>query len=665
LALFDIFRRKKEKRSAERSKSGLDAYNDFWYNVAPVGSSGVAVTERTALKYLTLASCVTLISGDVARLPLILYRRDSGGGKVRETSHPLYDLVHTAPNSELDSYLWRDSGQGHLLLWGNHYSEIKRKNYGGEIVSIVPLTDPGKIQVKRTPRGQIVYKWKDYKGREHVKRKDQILHVKAFGFDGVTGLSPISMARETVGHGLSIQDFGSRYFAEGTHPSATVSLPAEFGGLGDQEEKYRETMKAQYSGLGKSHSLMILPNGETFTPVSIPMEDAQFIESKIANRVEICGFYRVPPHKVGIHSANTNRNNTEQENQSYLDGCLMHWLSRWETALTNQLLTSDERRQGLFFEFETKGFLRADSQARAEFYQKIWQVGAISANEIRSLENMNPIDGGDEKFVPLNFIPMGMAGEVQQQPKESAPTEKKMLRYAEQRSILTRDRIQRQYYPLFLQAAEDIVAHEARHTRGHVERLIQGQQADPFSEWLQQFYREMPEYIKRRIAPVFGSFCEAIRSAAAEEIGVNVSQDEFERFLNGYIDGYATRHVGSSQGQLEKLFREEDLPAIEQRVNEWEETRAEKIATNETTRSGNAIFQTVAWAAGMATAWRIRGAQTCPYCKSLNGKRVARGEFFLGDGDEVSPSGEAPMKVYGMRRHPPLHQKCDCYLSVV
>jgi HK97 family phage portal protein len=161
----------------------------------------------------------------------------------------------------------------------------------------------------------------------------------------------------------------------------------------------------QYSGVGNAKKVMLTRNGEQVTTLTMPLKDAQFLESREFQKLEVCGMYHVPPHKIAIHGANSNYNNLEQENQSYVDSCLIHWLARYEQCFNQQLLTTAERKRGLFFEFLVDGLLRGDSESRGKFYQVLWGMGAITANEIRLKENMNPIEGGDERWCRLTLCP--------------------------------------------------------------------------------------------------------------------------------------------------------------------------------------------------------------------------------------------------------------------
>lgn len=641
--------------------------NDFWYNpISAPTTAGADVSEQNALTYLTVFACVSLIAGDLARLPLILYKRRKDGGKERATGHPLYDILHNVPNSETDSFHWREMGQGQCLLWGNHFSFIERDGLG-RVKGLWQLLNPGQIELKRL-RGRLVYAYKNAEGKEVIREKDKIFHVAGFGSNGLYGKSMISLAREAIGMGLAIEKFGSRYFGEGTHPAGTLEMD---GYLGEKREEYVAAFRKGYAGLGKSHSVMMLEGGAKYKPMTIPMEDAQFLETRQHQRLEICGMYHVPPHKIAIHGSNSNYNNLEQENASYVDSCLMHWLVRWESAISTQLLTAKERSGGLFAEFLVDGLLRGDSAARSDFYSKMVANGAMSPNDIRKKENLDPIDGGDQYFIPLNYVSLEQAGQLAEikpeKPEEQKKTEEKTLRNVhkkEERSVAVRDRIADRYYPLLLDAFQTVVNKESKSIKNQVTARAARRDNSSFTGWLDSFYDDFGGYVRQKTGPVLKSFLEAVRDETVREIGVNINDNETNDFINDYINGYATRHVSSSKGQLIALNRDEGEEEIVRRADEWYEKRAGKEATNEKVRAASAIFQTVAFAAGLSTYWRIRGAKTCAYCTMLDGKKVNRGQSFVADGDKLKPEGQESMKIRGMKAHPPLHANCDCSLVV-
>ena len=647
--------------------------NDYWYNpVLMPTSAGVPVSEKEALKYLTVFACVSLISGDIGRLPLNLYRRRKDSGKDLITDHQLYDLLHNTPNKEMTSFNWREAAQGHLLLWGNHYSYIERDKTGA-IIALWPLPDPGQVQVRRRD-DKIVYEYK-VDGKDVTRNRSQIFHVPGYGFNGLYGMSMISLAREAIGMGLAAETFGANYFSQGTHPSGLLTMEHD---LGDSEAEYLKALKANYAGLGKSHSVMVLQNGEKYAPLTIPLDDAQFLETRDHQKIEICGMYHVPPHKIAIHGQNSNYNNLEQENASYVDSCLMHWLVRWESAISLQLLTEKERRSGLFFEFLVAGLLRGDSQARAEFYNKIFQVGGITPNEIRAKENMNPVDGGEQSFVMLNMVPLDQAGEIDLTIPEELPEKEPEIQEkkafsdffnderartkAEKRSIRMRDRLARAYRPLINEAAQALVNYETKSIKKRLASPLKRAEKDIMADFLTDFYKKFPEYVNKRMGPVLRSYLQAVAEESFAEIGVDpVSLD---KEVKEYIGRFAERHSSGSLGQMLALL-EGDLSDLDKRADEWQEKRAEKITKDETVRASSAAFSWVVFGAGMSLVWRIRGSKTCPYCQSLNGKRVVSGGSFVSAGDEIDPKdGTGPMKFWGLKQHPPLHASCDCYVSI-
>jgi len=378
--------------------------------------------------------------------------------------------------------------------------------------------------------------------------------------------------------------------------------------------------------------------------------------------------YHVPPHKIGIYGHNSDNNSLETENANYVDSCLMHWIVRWESAISLQLLSEQERRSGLFFEFMVQSLLRGNSQARAEYYNKIFQVGGITPNQIRAKENMNPIDGGDESFVMLNMIPLSQAKEMnieKEEPKEETEIEKKASITAyfdekrvklkmEKRSIMIRDRITKQYAPLIFDAATAIVNRETKSIKKQVARNLRSK--EQIEDFLDDFYDTFPKYIDQKMGPVLRSFLTSIIDATNDEM--KVDPVKYDKEINEFIDVYAKRHVSSSKGQMLALL-EGALEDLDQRAGEWQEKRPEKITANETVRGSNYAFQVAVFGAGMSTVWRIRGPKTCPYCRSLEGKRIVSGQSFVNDGDELNPKGaDGPMKIRGLKAHPPLHAKC-------
>jgi HK97 family phage portal protein len=642
-----------------RNLSGqISAYDDFWYGPAQTTKAGVKVDEKEALKYLTVLACVTLIAGDIAKLPLNLYKKRKSGGKDLITDHHLYDILHNRPNQDTTSFNFRETLQGHLLLWGNSYAFIDREDIGGKIKNLWQLPDPGQIKIHRNKKNELLYTYK-VNGEDKVRTRREVFHIPGFGFNGLVGKSMVGLAREAIGLGLATEDFGSTYFGEGTHPSGIYKIKETL--TEENRKQFNAALKEGFSGLGKAHKVMVAEGGGEYQPLTVSMDDAQFLSTRDFQKKEICGMYHVPPHKIALHGANSNRNNLEQENGSYVDSCLMGWIVRWESAISLQLLTEQERRSGLFFEFAVQGLLRGDSQARAEFYNKIFQVGGISPNEIRAKENMNPDPSpeADKKYIMLNMIPLDQADEPFDTDFRTFFKEPE-TRISESQSIRLRDRIQKQYAPLIYDAARAVVNRETKAIKK--EALTPTRDKTSMKVFLNDFYEKFPEYIEQKMGPVLRSYISSIIDATNNELK---TEEDLEKDTQEYVDTYTLRHVSSSKGQMLAIVPD-GMDAIVQRADEWQDKRPDKIKADEGVRASNFAFQAVVWSAGLSTVWRIRGAETCPYCKSLNGKKVGRGQSFVKSGDKLDPAGaDGVMKINGTKSHPGLHQGCDCYLSII
>lgn len=634
--------------------------------------AGPSITEESAMAISTVYSCVTLIAETVASLPMNVYKERKGGGKDKAKYHPLFDLLHNSPNeSPMTKFSWMEAQTGHLLLRGNRFDYIEQ-NAIGQTAALWPL-DPTKIKMRRKGKRGSDYEYVRTldDGREKTIPADKVLHVAGFSKNGLMGQSVVGFQREKLGIAAALDEFEGRFFGNGTNPGAIVSMPPEAAGRMKAEDvtAWQKMYAAQFGGLSKSHGVMFLANGEKFERASMPLDDAQFLSLVKQGATEVCGWFKVPPHMVGILD-NATFSNIEHQAIQFAVNTIRPWLVRKEQAINKRLFTAAERRQGYYVENIIEGLLRGDAQARAEFYRAMSSAGALSPNDMRALENMNPVDGGDQYFVPLNWIPLDKASELADSNIEDgkAPNDGRSIRSrtTEQRSIKHRDRIVKRYAPLIERAAAVVVTRENRAIKAQLSKLRGERASADFDKWLERFYKELPEEIRDAMGPTLASFAEAIRDAAAEEIGGDPEAFGIEQFVRDYVDSYINRHISASEGQLLERNRETDLDGIEARVDEWGETRAGRIADRESVQMSNAVFQFVVFGAGLRTVWRTRG-RSCPLCQQLNGKVISRGQAFLNPGDTIDPEDEetAPLTARTKVQHPSLHRGCDCYLSAI
>lgn len=367
-------------------------------------SAGQAVSERTAMQLTAVYACVRIIAETVASLPLNLYRRD-GALVEKATGHSLDFLLHNEPNDEMTSFVFRETLMTQLLLWGNAYAQILRDRRG-QVLALYPLL-PGNMRADRTKNGTLYYEYlKD--GQIVLMRADQVLHIPGLGFDGIVGHSPIAVAKNALGSAIATEDFGAKFFKNGAIPSGILTT--------DKKIQDREALrKAWQEGYGNSNTLRtaILEEGMKYERVSIPNSDAQFLETRKFQVSEICRLFRVPPHMVGDLERAT-FSNIEHQSIEFTVHTIRPWVKRIEQGMDRQLLLPSEKRE-YFVGFNIDGLLRGDYKSRMEGYAVGRQNGWLSANDIRAMENMNPIpaeEGGNLYHMNGSMIPLtGASGE--------------------------------------------------------------------------------------------------------------------------------------------------------------------------------------------------------------------------------------------------------------
>jgi HK97 family phage portal protein len=369
-------------------------------------SAGVAVSEQTALNYAAVWQAVSLIAGDVGSLPLPLYKRLKTGGKERYPEHPLYYILHDAPNPEMSSMVWRETLQGHLLTWGNCYSEIVR-NGAGQVSEIWPML-PSQVSPFRQD-GRLKYRIVPDSGREVILESFDVVHVPGLGFDGTIGYSPIHKARESLGLLAASERFGATFFGNGTAFGGFISHPKT---LSEKAEKsLRESINSQHQGPDKAHRIKLLEEGMTFQQTGIEPNAAQFLETRQFQIAEVARWFNLPLHKLREMEHSSVRANIEQEALDYVTSTLRPWLKRWEQEINRKLISPREKYQQSA-EFVIEGLLRGDIASRYSAYSVGRQWGWLSVNEVRELENLNPIPDGNTYLSPMNMTPADRLNEV-------------------------------------------------------------------------------------------------------------------------------------------------------------------------------------------------------------------------------------------------------------
>ena len=396
-------------KASPKTKNTLSSTMSFLFGSSMAGQT---VTERTAMQNTAVYACVRVLAEGLAELPLHVYQFTDDGGKQRAIKHPLYSLLHDAPNPEMTSFIFRETMMNHLILWGNAYAQIIR-NGQGQITGLYPLM-PDRMDVNRASNGELYYtytqNYDDYlaknKSKQVILLSDEVLHIAGLGFDGLIGYSPIAMAKNAIGLSMAAEQYGSTFFKN----DATLGGVLEHPNVVKDPERLRKSWQSQFSG-SNNHSIAVLEEGMTFHQLSIPPDQAQFLDTRKFQLDEIARIFRVPPHMVGDLDRST-FSNIEQQSLEFVKYTLNPWCIRWEQAMCQQLLSPTDQRK-YFIKFNVDGLLRGDYESRMNGYAIGRQNGWLSANDIRELEDLNRIptaEGGDEYLVNGNMLPLNQAG---------------------------------------------------------------------------------------------------------------------------------------------------------------------------------------------------------------------------------------------------------------
>lgn len=461
-----------------------------------VNASGVKVTQTSALNYLGVWAAVNVIASGVAGLPIPVYRV-TAEGRQRERQNRLDRLLNDSPNGEQTSVVFWETAMLHVLIAGNAYAEI-RKDAAGRVASL-DLMDPNIVQPERLG-GQLVYKTDPTKA---PLPREQVFHIPGLGWDGIRGYSPITIARQSIGLGIAAERFGASFFGGDGWPAVAAEFPGKM--TPEAQERFRQSWKQTFKGAEKGHRLAVLEQGMKLNAFGLSQKDSQFLETRAFQVEEICRLYRVPQHKL-FHKPNERPGgNMEQEDVEFVQDTLRPWMIRIEQEVNRKLIPERER-QMVYAEFLLEGRLRGDIKTRYEAYATARKWGWMSPNDIRRLENMNPIDGGD--VYNLDGEGQGGAGMPPANGDEGSAL----------RGLLV-----------------DVMGRMVR-IEGHEARRAAKGGAQRFAGWVEDFYPKHEARLREALTPVLRTMK---TKRTASEVAEELTEESREALLDLKAEGLA------------------------------------------------------------------------------------------------------------------------------
>lgn len=364
------------------------AWDDYWYN--PIGmasSSGMRITEGSAKRIATVLACVGVIGRNLGMMPCKIYTEAPDGSKKLVSNHPVYDVLYVRPNSQQTAFEFKQQMQGHLELRGNAYAEIipgKR----GPVDQLIPM-HPDRVSVERMkPSGRLRYVYNDpLTNNTRNLVQEEVFHLRNFSDNGAVGQSTIAMAADVFGVAMAQQDYSARFLKNDARPPFVFENTAFKTKESRQEfvDSWQEGQTGEHRGRAG-----ILPPGVTVKELGVKPSDQQLLEARKFSRIEICSIFGVPPHLIGETEKTATYASVEQFNIMYAVHCILPRIVLWEQAIQRDLLTSDK----YFAKFSMAALLRGDTASRIAAYHLAIGDGWMCQDEVRALEDMNPIPGG-------------------------------------------------------------------------------------------------------------------------------------------------------------------------------------------------------------------------------------------------------------------------------
>ena len=375
--------------------------------------AGVMVDEDRALTHSAVWASVRLISETVAALPWRAHRRLERGNELMDGSDLDY-ILHVQANPEQSAFSFRETALAHALLWGNGYGEIERNNRG-EPWNIWTIP-PDKCHPDRTADGRIWY----VVGGQPVIAADNMFHLKGLGFDGLVGYPVVVHAARTIGLGLALDTMAASTFQNGGAPGVIIQQKEGRNLTPEGVANMLKSFEDRFKGPANAGKAMYIDGGMEAKILEQPLAALQFLESRKFQVSEIARWFRVPPHKLADLDRAT-FSNIEHQALEFVTDTLVPWISRLETEAQIKLVGRNNRMGRVYTKINVAGLLRGDIKSRYDAYGVGRDKGWLSANDIRAMEDMNPVSGGDEYLVQSQMVPQDMLREINERKPEPAP----------------------------------------------------------------------------------------------------------------------------------------------------------------------------------------------------------------------------------------------------
>lgn len=492
--------------------------------ISNVTSAGVSVTPDNAKTVSAYFDGIRIISEDIAKLPLRTFRRLRPRGREEAVDHPVYALLMRSPNDNMASMAFREAMTANAISWGGGYAIIER-NGSGEATRL-DIVHPSRVRVDVDRQGRTFYEIGIERTNEVIRtmivRQVDMFHLHGLSDDGVNGYSVARLGAESLGRAMAQDRFSSSFFRSGSSPKGAIRFAKKFNNR-EEIERLRAQWQETYGGERGWHKPIILEQGAEWKTITIPPEEAQMIESQKFSVRDIARWLRIAPHKLGDLEDAT-FSNIEQQTIDHVNDTLMPWMVRWEEEITRKLLIGEE--QDVFSKHDVEELLRGDSEARSQFLREMFNIGAMSQNDVRDRLDLNPIGPeGDVYYIQGQMIRSEDAAEGTTNASDEPPAGRidgfdNEPQQPEQQLELFAEIIQQALVKCDLK--EKLAIGKAAKKHG-------GTSTDAFIAWFREFHEGHERYVYDAVSPVIATVgklakksfsLELVRQFAVQYVGL-------------------------------------------------------------------------------------------------------------------------------------------------
>lgn len=532
--------------------------HDYWYGPR-VGTTtaGVAVDEDTALTFSTVFACVNKLAKTLATLPAHVYEKLPDGNRREMVDNAVGQVWTRRFNEEVLALAGREALLVNILLWGNAYAECTFGNITGELGALRPLLSREVTPVRSRRTHKLEYEYRPRHEPDRMISAAKMLHIPGLSLNGIVGLSVIGYQREAVAMAMAATKHGTALFKNGAIPGTVLQQAADQPELGrDGQKQLVDDWNEQFMGQDNQYRTGFLADGITATfATGMPMKDAQFLESRQFQRVELCGIFDVPPTKIHDDTRST-YSNVEQQNMDWKSDSLIPHCVRLEQAVGAKFFGGTP----LYLKHNLDGLVRGDFATRTTGYQKMVRVG-WSVNDILRLEDRNGIGPeGDVRFVTKDLIPLEQAAREPEPPPIVRPA---LPRDNDGDDREAQQRRQQAFARLFREAAGRLVAKEVKAVGNAWRKHGKANDTEGFLAWADKFYADQLDYAWEAVLPIWQSHAEVAGHDAVS--------------IDGYGMNAATEYADTSLQAIRKCVAESPERLLDE-LKDWSRTKADTLA---------------------------------------------------------------------------------------